>query len=234
MKFNTSKHISCIIIARGGSKGIPRKNLLPVCGKPLIYWTIQHALTSSKISDIWVSSDDNEILDYALSLGVNTIERPESISGDNSTSESAWLHAVEFLHSQNFQPEVLVLPQVTSPVRDSDDFDNAIKKFFHEQADSLLSVTSISDYLVWEQIDNKISSINYDFKNRLRRQNMPTRYLENGSFYICTSDLLTNFNNRLGGNITFYELEAHKKFQIDDIEDIKLCEAIMKEYRNVV
>ena len=70
MKFNTSKHISCIIIARGGSKGIPRKNLLPVCGKPLIYWTIQHALTSSKISDIWVSSDDNEILDYALSLGL--------------------------------------------------------------------------------------------------------------------------------------------------------------------
>ena len=224
-------HISCIIIARGGSKGIPKKNLIPVLGKPLIYWTIGHALSSKMISDIWVSTDDKEISDYSQSLGVNVIDRPTNLSVDKSTSESAWIHAVNSLKERNINPDILILPQVTSPIRDKDDFDTALFEFIKNDSDSLLSVTRISDYLAWElKEDGNMHSLNYDYKNRLRRQNMPVRYLENGSFYICKTGILINKSNRLGGRISVHEMESHKQFQIDDFCDIKLCEAILREY----
>ena len=90
-------NVSAIILARGGSKGIPNKNIIDFCGKPLIAWTIEQCLSSKHISEVWVSSDSQEILEVVKEYGAKTIKRPDDISGDFATSESAWLHAIEFI-----------------------------------------------------------------------------------------------------------------------------------------
>ena len=220
-------YISCILIARGNSKGIPGKNLKDVGGKPLIYWSLKAAFDSKSINDVWVSSDDPDIIPYAISMGVRVIERPSKYASDTASSESAWLHALSVIESEKSTPDLLVLPQVTSPVRGSNDFDLAISKLIEDNSDSLLSVSKISDFLVWSMSSSGFKSMNYDFKNRLRRQEIEEKFLENGSFYICKPNILRTNNNRLGGKISYYELEKFKQFQIDDEADIEICEAIL-------
>ena len=224
--------IDAIVLARGGSKGIPNKNLEIVNGKPLIFWTIEKLKCCKRINEIWVSSDSDEILDYSARHDTQTIKRPGQLANDRASSESAWLHAVDYIE-QSFQIEtnLIVAPQVTSPIRSNDDFTNAINHFLNEKADSLLSVMKLNDYFIWENKNSQFQPINYNFKNRAPRQNIPHTYLENGSIYIFKTTILREHNNRLGGKISFYCMDKYKQFQIDETEDIKLCEAIMEKYQ---
>ena len=225
-------NVVSIIIARGGSKGIPNKNIIDFCGKPLISWTIKQSQISKKVSDVWVSSDSDSILDIAKRNGAKTIARPIEISSDRSTSESAWLHAIKYIESKEGYPKIdyVLAPQVTSPLRDPSDFSKAIGLIISEQADSLLSVAEVEDFFIWKKNKNKDpESVNYDYKNRQLRQNIDKKYLENGSFYIFKPNLLIN-NNRLGGKKLLFEMERYKMFQIDNIEDVKLCSVIMSGY----
>jgi N-acylneuraminate cytidylyltransferase len=122
--------------------------------------------------------------------------------------------------------------QATSPIRDSTDLDNAVRLFRHSEYDSLMSVNEIEDFHTWRiGIDGTPESVNYDYRNRQRRQNIEKKYLENGSFYIFTPDSLKKNVNRLSGNIGMYAMEKFKMFQIDEPQDIPLCEAIMKYYQ---
>ena len=122
------KNFIAIILARGGSKGIKMKNLTKVNGKPLIYWSIKSCLNTKKIHSTWVSSDNLRILKYSKKIGAKTILRPKKYAKDNTSSEKSWLHAVNFLKDKiNF--ENIVGLQPTSPKRDFDDLDNAIKMF---------------------------------------------------------------------------------------------------------
>lgn len=222
-------HCVAIIPARGGSKGIPGKNAMKVAGKPLIAWTIEQALNSSKIDSVWVTSDSKEILQIAEEYGSNTIIRPENISGDNASSEDAWIHAFNLIR-ESFEVDLVVCLQATSPIRGSKDLDNAIDKFYRFNYDSLLSVTKIEDFFEWKMTSSGAEAINYDYNQRKRRQDIEEKYLENGSFYIVKPEILIQNKNRLGGIIGFYELEKYKMYQIDNIDDVKLCEAIIKEY----
>ena len=119
---------------------------------------------------------------------------------------------------------------MTSPLRDSNDFSNALEKMKNEKLDSLLSVNELRDFFIWRKQDTKFISDNYDFKNRSRRQLINTKYHENGSFYIFRPEILKQYQNRLGGKIGYYLMEEYKSFQIDEIEDLKLCEIIMNGY----
>ena len=221
-----------IIPARGGSKGIPGKNLVPICGHPLLAWSIMQALATDSIDSVWVSSDDNKILDVADHYGAHPVKRPMEISGDTATSESAWIHAIEIISTLDAAPEFVVGMQATSPIRDSTDLDNAVHLFRHGEYDSLMSVNEIEDFHTWRiGTDGAPESVNYDYRNRQRRQSIEKKYLENGSFYIFTPDSLKNTVNRLSGNIGIYIMEKFKMFQIDDPQDIPLCEAIMKHYQ---
>ena len=225
--------VSSIILARGGSKGIPKKNLLSFCGKPLLAWTILQSLAAEKVSDTWVSSDSQEILDIGEQYGAIPIKRPPDISGDYVCSESAWLHAIEFIENQENCVEIdyILAPQVTSPLRDATDFSNAINQIIEEKSDTLLSVAKIEDFFIWAKHESKNpASVNYDYKNRKLRQQIENRYLENGSFYIFPPEFLKVNNNRLGGQISLYEMERYKMFQIDNIEDVELSSVIMKGY----
>ena len=226
--------ISAIILARGGSKGIINKNLIEFCGAPLLAWTIEQCLATIEISEVWVSSDSSEILSVAKQYGSNVILRPNELAQDSSSSESAWLHALDFIEMKapDTKIDYLVGPQVTSPIRDSTDFSDAIQQILSEEADSLLSVTRIEDFFMWSLSSTGVpQSLNYDYKCRQLRQNIDPKYLENGSFYIFRPSILRQNNNRIGGKIIFHELSSHKMFQIDNNEDIVLLSAIMKEYK---
>ena len=112
-----------VILARGGSKGIPKKNIMKILGKPLIKWSIEQALNSSVIEDVYVSSDDSEILECAEESGAIALTRPAELSGDQSTSEAGWLDVLSRLHPRHLGNEFFFALQATSPVRDAFDFD---------------------------------------------------------------------------------------------------------------
>ena len=141
-----------IIPARGGSKGIPRKNLKPLNDKPLIAYSILDAKESELVDIVFVSTDDLEILEVAQQYGAKIIIRPLELANDTASSESALLHALVEIENQGINPELIVFLQCTSPIRTSQDIDQAIIQFKAENADSLLSV-SPSHRFLWENID---------------------------------------------------------------------------------
>ena len=121
--------------------------------------------------------------------------------------------------------------QATSPLREPADLDNALAKFDSDGLDSLLSVVEITDFFVWQSSsDGTFKSVNYDHRDRRRRQAIEPQFRENGSFYVFRPGLLRTESNRLGGRIGAYIMEPHKIFQIDSPEDLKLCEIIMSGY----
>jgi N-acylneuraminate cytidylyltransferase len=223
-------NIIAIIPARGGSKGIPKKNIINFCGKPLIAWTIEQCIKAKDVNDVWVSSDDDDILDVAKQYGAKTIKRPQDISGDTATSESTWLHAIDVLQQKNIPLDVILAPQVTSPLRETKDINNAIFKFVEGNYDSMFSASTTDDLFFWEESDTGIDSVNYDYKNRKRRQDIKEQIIENGSFYLFKPEIIKKYNNRLGGKIGYSKMEFWKMFEIDDLEDVKICSALIKEF----
>jgi CMP-N,N'-diacetyllegionaminic acid synthase len=224
------KNIVAIIPARGGSKGIPKKNLIDFCGKPLVSWTIEQSLDVKTISTVWVSSDSQQILDVGKRLGANTILRPKSLSSDSATTESAWDHALNIIQEKTGIVDMVVGLQPTSPVRESKDIEKAIKIFKKSKCDSLFSAAEIDDFYIWQKKRKKLISLNYDYAQRGRRQDHTKQYVENGSFYIFKPQTLKKFNNRLGGKIEISLMEFWKSFEIDSLKDIELCETLMKHY----
>jgi CMP-N,N'-diacetyllegionaminic acid synthase len=219
-----------VIAARGGSKGIPHKNLLDLCGKPLIAWTVEQARAARGVDVVAVSSDSDNILAAAEAAGAIGVRRPEDISGDLASSESAWLHALNATDERMGRFERIVALQATSPIRESSDIEDALATFDRDHLDSLLSVCEVEDYFNWRIGASGPEPINYDYHNRRMRQQIEKRYLENGSFYVLIPSLLREQNNRLGGKIGFHVMDRHKMFQIDRPEDVKLCAAIMRSY----
>ncbi len=227
------KNTIAIIPARGGSKGIPGKNLIDVCGIPLIAWSILQAKGTSNIDSVWVTSDSHEILNIAEKFGAYAIKRPDDISGDSATSESAWLHAINYIEDKTDKSiDVVVGMQATSPIRESKDLDEAIEVYLNNSYDSLLSVSEIEDFFVWEESETgELISVNYDYHNRKPRQLIKKQYRENGSFYIFTPGLIRDYGNRLGGKIGKYVMDFYKMFQIDKMDDVKICEILMHGYQ---
>ena len=221
--------IDAIILARGGSKGIPNKNLKLVNGKPLIFWTIEQLKCCDQINDIWVSSDSDQILEYADQNDAKTIKRPSLLANDQASSESAWLHAITYIEEKlKIETNLIVAPQVTSPIRSSDDFSNAIDIFLNEDADSLLSVARLSDYFVWESNGSNFQPVNHDFKKRVTRQDIPYTYLENGSIYIFKTKVIKENNNRLGGKIGYEIFPEEFGRQLDTYLDLEVLKSIAK------
>ncbi len=215
-----------IILARGGSKGIKNKNIIKINNKPLVYWSIKSCLASKLIDSVWVSSDSKKILKIAEKYGAKTIMRPERFSKDESSSETAWLHAVKFLQNKiSFKTIVGIQP--TSPIRPSKFLDEALKKYKKKKFDSLFSSQEISDHFIWKKKNNKLFA-NYNFIKRPRRQKIDIKYLENGSFYIFDKEKFLKKKCRLFGKIGTYTMGKIFSFQIDDNEDIKLIESLKK------
>lgn len=224
-------NIVCIIPARGGSKGIPKKNLLNIGGKPLVAWSIEQSKNSKYIKDkVFVSSDCNEILDVSKSYGAKVILRPDGISGDIASSEEALLHAILEIEKLYSKIDLVVFLQATSPLRKSDDIDNAIKQFINSKSDTLLSVYPIEDFFIWSKENNSYKSDNFNYKKRKRRQDIDVKYLENGSIYIFKPEYIIHENNRLGGKIDIYEMDKIHSLQIDNHDEVELVDYFLRKH----
>jgi len=223
------KKVLALIPARGGSKGIPNKNIKLFNRRPLIEWSIKLALKSKLIDKVVVSSDSQKILSISKELGAEVILRPKNISVDNATTESAISHCIKYFNN-NYETIILLSP--TSPLRKKNDLDNAIKFFYSNKLDSCFSGSKLIDFLIWnyDKIDKKYKSINYDFKNRGNRQNRKLGYVENGSIYIFKPSLIIKKNNRIGGKFDIFNMDFWQSFEIDEKDDWKLLETIHKTY----
>lgn len=220
--------IAAIIPARGGSKRVPGKNLRVVSGHPLLAHTVLHALRSDTIDTVCVSTDSDEVAEVAKSYGARVVRRPDEISSDTSTSESAVLHALDVIEKEDSTSyDAVVMLQCTSPVRCSGDIDNAVRQFRSNEADSLLSACPAKHFL-WRNSDGVGTPINYDYENRPRSQDVESQYQENGSIYITKIALLRAKQCRLGGRISVYKMDFWSSFELDNEDDFALVDWIMR------
>ncbi len=241
-KENSSKKVVAIVLARGGSKGIPGKNLVPFCGKPLLQWTLEQLQGVPELHSIWVSSDDARILTLAVLLKCHPILRPPGISGDAATSESGWSHALDTIEREIGNVDLIVGVQATSPIRDSSDISNAIRAFYARGYDSLFSAVPARDLCLWKMcgidngtsVDQVLCCDSYDKTNpyRRRQDSFGERWIENGSFYLFTPMVLRKTGTRFGNDIGVYPMSYFKMFEIDEPEDLKLCEVVMQAHLN--
>ncbi len=215
-----------VILARGGSKGIPRKNVIEFAGRPLITWTISQ-VQESGISRIYVSTDDEEIGRIAESAGAKIVARPKELAGDLASGDQALIHVVEFL---NLSPDtIVVMPQVTSPLRLPEHITETVALVASGVADSVFTANRIDDICVWELTDSP-KSVTYDYQNRGMRQERPTTVVENGSVYCTTAGAIRSSGNRLSGRIQVSLMPKWTMPEIDEPEDVWLCEVLMRAY----
>lgn len=218
-----------IIPARGGSKGIPGKNIIPLLGKPLIAWNILAAKASEKIDGVFVSTDDAGIAAVAREYGAEVIDRPDEIAGDTASSESALLHALAVLAEQGILPELLVFLQCTSPLTQTRDIDRALATLAAEGGDSCVSACDFH-YFVWARgADGDARGMNHDKRFRQRRQDREPQYLENGAIYVMKREGFLHAGHRFFGKTVISPMPAERSFEIDDPVDLKIAEVLLAE-----
>jgi len=221
-------NILAIIPARGGSKGVPGKNIRIIAGKPLIAHTIEHAKEARTVNRTIVTTDDNQIAAVSREYGAQVIMRPAELATDMATSESAIQHVLDcLLDVERYEADLVVFLQCTSPVRSAKDIDMAVEQLIDEGADSLVSVTPWHG-LNWAIKEGKTISINFDYSNRPRRQDLVPEFRENGSIFIFKPKVLKQFKNRLGGKIVLFKMDTWTKFETDTLEDFAICEWILE------
>ena len=225
-----------IIPARGGSKGIPQKNIYPLCGKPLIAYTIDAARGSRYLTRTILTSDSEEIIGVARKYGVEApFVRPKDLALDDTPALPVIQHAVRCLEEkENYRPDYIVLLQPTSPLRTSKHIDEALEKLIDSGADSIVSVVKVphncNPYSVMRLENNYLKSfVAYDETNNIRQQK-PVFFARNGAaVYAFTYECLIKKNSIYGEKILAYEMTRKESIDIDDFLDLKICEMIMQE-----
>lgn len=217
-----------IIPARGGSKGLPRKNVLPLAGKPLLAHSIDAARAARLVDRVVVSTDDPEIAAVARAHGAEVIDRPAELSGDTASSEAALLHALAVLAGQGYEPDVLVFLQCTSPLTTPEDIDAAAGAVI-DGADTALTVTPFH-YFLWTATGE---GVNHDKSVRLMRQQREPEFLETGSVYAMRVDGFRETRHRFFGRTAMIEIPAERRLEIDDPADFRLAEERMSRLNRV-
>ena len=210
--------IVSVILARGGSKEIPSKNIINVKGKPLIYYTIK-ASQESNVQETWVSTDCAKIKKVAQKFNANVLDSPKIISQDFSKSEEALIHFAE-----KIEFDVLVFIQPTSPLLKSKDINKGIRLILDEGYNSVFSVYKQHWIPRWT-LD--IKPINWKTNNRPMRQEVNDEYVENGAFYITTKTSLLKSQLRYSGKKNIVVMPLSRSFQIDTLEDLKLIQGLL-------
>lgn len=217
--------ILSIIPARGGSKGIKGKNIIDLCGKPLIAYSINSALGSVYVDDIVVTTDSIQIAEIARKYGAEVpFMRPKQLAEDNSKTIDAVIHAIEELKKRGRAYDCVVLLQATQPLRTSDDIDSAIEEYYKRGEKGLVSVSVVEDnpILIRTLNENQELSPMLPVSSTCRRQDMPTYYKVNGCIYINkVSDL--NINTSFNDNRVPYIMPAERSVDIDEMKDIQLA-----------
>jgi len=221
------KTFLAIIPARGWSKRLPRKNVLDLCGKPLIAWSIEAGLKSKYIDKVVVTSDDYEILEISKKLEAETIKRPDELASDTATTFDAIKHTMD-----NFEKyDYIVLLQPTSPLRDEKHIDEAIELLKAKNADAVISVCEMDHSPLWSNTLPPDSNMNSFLKDEVlnqRSQDLEKYYRINGAIYICkTNKLLENKGFFLKENIFAYKMDRESSIDIDEEIDFKIAEGLI-------
>lgn len=225
------KDVLAVIPARGGSKGIPKKNIYPVSGKPLLAYVIQSALKTDAIGSVVVSTDDNDIASVAVEYGAEVVWRPAELSTDKASSESALLHALEYLKRRDGTlPEIMAFLQCTSPLTQPQDIQGTIETLVRDNMDSVLTVAKNHGFL-WRINDGgEAIGINHDKKVRQRRQDLKPEFLETGALYVMKTDGFITARHRFFGKTGLYVVPGERALQIDNLYEVEMVESIMRYY----
>lgn len=220
-----------IIPARGGSKGIPHKNIAPLYGKPMLVWNIEEAKKSEYIDRVIVSTDSDEIALIAKAHGAEVIIRPEDISTDFATSESVLLHALFTMQEQgDVLPDTTVFIHCSSPLTIAEDIDGTIRAFRNADADTALSVVPFCGYF-WKKDDvtGEALTDGHNKGERLRRQERIPKYLETGAVYVMKTEGFMQEKKRLFGETVMYEMPVERYYDVDTPRDLLVVNVLMAE-----
>lgn len=219
----SSDKTCCIILARGGSKGIPGKNLKKVAGVSLIARSIRAARAAKSVGAVYVSTDDGMIADEAGMHGARIIQRPEALSGDSISSEAGWLQAMPQIRADFPKLERLVFLQCTSPFTTGDDIDGCLANMMALKADCALSVIEDHSFLWGIDQSGFGVGLNHDeTQQRQRRQDLPPQYRESGAIYCINAALFERTGQRFSGSVAVYPVD-HPPVEIDTFADLELC-----------
>ena len=221
-----------IIPARGGSKGLPGKNILSLAGIPLITHTIKAALEAKSVGRLIVSTDDEAIATVARESGAEVpFLRPAALSDDTASGVDACLHALKYANdSLDYHPELVVYLQPTSPMRNAADIDAAIKLLHDSNADSVVSVKAVTEYPQWMKKmdgDQRISPLFEELEITTARQNLEKSYLLNGAIYLSTVEALLKHRNFYGADTRGYLMPEERSIDIDTLNDFLMAQALI-------
>lgn len=229
------KTFLAIIPARGGSKGLPGKNIMELCGKPLIAWSIEAGLTSKYIDEVMVTTDSEEIACVAREFGASIpFIRPADLASDTATSFDAIKHAVNFYDNEVHKKfDYIVLLEPTSPLREKGDIDMAIEQLFsNPQATAVVGICKTESQNPAFLVKKNDSSFLVGYENRdmkvLRRQEISDVYFFEGSVYVSHTDTLLFRKTFYHEGTLGYEVPKWKSLEIDDMDDFIMVEALMK------
>ncbi|AXG79886.1 acylneuraminate cytidylyltransferase [Streptomyces paludis] len=234
--------VLAVIPARGGSKGVPAKNLAPVGGVPLVVRAVRAALAARYVTDVVVSTDDAAIADAARTAGAEVVQRPAAIAGDTATSEAAVLHAMDAYElMRGVAAEVVLLVQATSPFLTSGDLDGVVTAVIEDGADTALTVAPTHGFL-WRETGGRETGgrgsgghasvgangvgVNHDKANRPRRQDREQEYLETGAAYAMRADGFRAARHRFFGRTALVRTDAARVLEIDDPHDLARARAL--------
>ena len=222
-----------IIPARGGSKGLPGKNIKNLFDKPMIAYTIEEALKSKYIDEVIISTDSQEIEDVAISLGAKShFLRPKELALDDSKAIDNYIYTVNRLNNDfDYSVDSFVVLQPTSPLRIVQDIDGAIKLFKEKKADSVVSYTEEHHPITWHKyIDNNGKFENIFEEKLLNRQDIRSSYFSNGAVMVFKYDLL-KINKYFSDNSYAYIMPRRRSVDIDTLEDFRYIEFLLR-YKN--
>lgn len=211
---------------RGGSKSIPLKNIMPINGRPLVYWTLDAAINCSHIEKVFISTDSEEIKRVVEAYGSDKIAivgRSKETAEDNSSTESAML---EFANKYDFNNITLI--QATSPLLECENLNKGFEMFMSGKYDSILSAVRQKRFIWGKDSKDYYFPQNYDFMNRPLRQNFEGHLVENGAFYITSKERLLDSKCRISGNIGLVEMREEAYFEIDEPSDWIIVEGLLK------
>jgi CMP-N-acetylneuraminic acid synthetase len=227
--------ILAIIPARGGSKGVPRKNIIEINGSPLISYTISAALDVNRLTDIVVSTDNPEIAEISRKLGAQVpFMRPLDLSSDQAQSAPVIEHALFFMEKiKNFKYDAILMLQPTSPLRTSKHIEESLDLFKSNECDSVVSIASVGGnhpFRMKRLINNQlVNYIDQGFWNMKPRQSLPDVYIRNGAIYLIRREAFLQQRQLIGNNCLGYVMSDSESTNIDTPIDLKIAELLLKE-----
>jgi len=220
----SKREVICVIPARGGSKGIPLKNLQVVGEYSLIARTIRASLAADSVNRVVVSTDHADIEAEARAHGAQVVVRPDDLSGDSVDSESAVRHVVDSLElTDESKDAIVLLAQATSPFTSPNDFESAISPILEGSADSTFTAVLGHPFSWSLNAHGFLEPINHDHKRRLPRQEIAPTWVETGAIYATRLILFMKSNSRFNGRISPIEIEPERGLEIDSWDELELA-----------